>query len=104
MKKAVLVLLALALAGCFEDRIVTHETVVGMEIVAVREGHKGYAIIDLKVIGTNSYYRDRSLGCSYSKLKYKAVGTKWDIVTQDFKQGDRYGTQLRGLNGICDYF
>ena len=101
LKLLIIVFAFVGLVGC-EETVVTREYRVGMEVIHSQVGHKGITEIDLRQIGTNSVYRRKTINCWYSQVGKKVVGTKWDITWQDFKRGDRYGSRMVGLNGICD--
>lgn len=100
MKRIALLLLALALAGC-EERVITHSARVPMEVVKIKFEYKSNSKVDLRVIGTGMVYRNQRLNCSKTAAERVRMGSRWDVVVEDWKQGDRYGTTLQGVGAIC---
>jgi len=96
------IILSVLLAGCFEERIVTKSERVTMEVVGVSLKSKSNSKVDLKVVGSSLVYHDQRLSCSRNRAENVRIGGKWDVLVEDWKQGDRYGTSLVGTSGICD--
>lgn len=92
--------LAVLLVGC-EERVVTKTERVTMEVVAVTLKSKTNSKVDLKVVGTSMVYRDNRLSCNKSKAENVQVGSLWDVVVEDYRRGDDYGTDLKGTDAIC---
>jgi hypothetical protein len=102
MRKLLVVSLAMAaLTGC-PEREVTKTERVTMEVIDVDLRSKRGSTLDLKVVGTNKVYRDERFGCRRSEAEKVKIGSKWDVVVEDFRYGDRYGSELKGLQAICD--
>lgn len=97
----VIVALLLVLTGCDERKVVKSERVT-MEVVGVSLKSKTNSKVDLKIVGTSLVYRDMRLSCSRNRAENVRIGSKWDVVVEDWKQGDRYGTSVVGTSGICD--
>ena len=97
-----LLLVSLSLAGCFEKPEVLSTSVVVMEVVNVNLRSKRNSTVDLKVVGTGIVYRGERLRCPRSDASNVKISSKWDVHVQEFKQGDRYGTELLGVDAICD--
>ena len=74
---------------------------VTMEVVRVSLESKSNSKVDLKVVGAPTIYRGNRLGCDKNSASNVAVGSKWDIVVEDFRRGDRYGTEVIGTAAIC---
>lgn len=81
---------------------VTHTERRSMEVVRVDLRPKTNSTIDLKVIGVPTVYRDQHVWCSRHEAERIQVGSHWDVVVQNYKRGDRYGTELVGLEAICE--
>lgn len=92
---------AALLTGC-EERVVTHSELVTVEVVSVYLTTKTNSKVDLKVVGKNLTYRDNRLSCSKDKARNVRIGSKWDVWVEDYKRGDRYGSDVLGTSAICD--
>lgn len=102
MKKlSCLLLVAVLLTGCFEEPEILSESVVTMEVVNVTLRNKRRSQVDLKVVGNSHVYYDNRLHCGRVEAGNVKIGSKWDVHVQEFKQGDRYGTELLGVEAIC---
>lgn len=84
------------------EKTVTASEVVTVEVAAVHLTTKTNSSVDLKVVGRNLTYRNIGLHCSTSEAKNVRIGSKWDVWTEDYKRGDRYGTDVKGVGAICD--
>lgn len=93
-------LAAVMLTGC-EERVVTSSKRVTMEVVGVSLKSKTNSKVDLKVVGSSQVYRDNRLSCNKSKAQNVRIGSKWDVTVEDFRYGDRYGTDVIGTSAIC---
>ena len=98
---AVLAIAAISLVGC-REYVVTKSERVTMEVVAVHLKSKTNSKVDLKVVGSPTIYRDERLSCNKSRARNVRIGSKWDVVVEDYKWGDEYGTNVRGTAAICD--
>ncbi len=94
-------LAAVMLTGC-EERVVTKTERVTVEVVGVSLKSKTNSKVDLRVVGSSQVYRDNRLSCNKSKAGNVKIGSKWDVTVEDFRYGDRYGTDVLGTSAICD--
>lgn len=93
--------MAVMLSGC-EDKVVTASKRITVEVVDVTLKSKSNSRVDLKVVGVPTTYYGERLRCNKSMASNVKIGSKWVVTEQDFKWGDRYGTELVGVDGICD--
>lgn len=94
-------LAAVMLTGC-EERVVTKTERVTVEVVGVSLKSKTNSKVDLKVVGSSLVYRDNRLSCSKSKAQNVRIGSKWDVTVEDYRYGDRYGSDVLATRSICD--
>lgn len=83
------------------EKVIAHSKVVTMEVARVELRSKTNSVIDLKVVGLPTVYRDQHVWCSKREAETIRIGSRWDVTVQDYKRGDRYGTELVGLRSIC---
>lgn len=91
---------AALLTGC-EERVVTKTERVTVEVVGVSLKSKTNSKVDLKVVGSSLVYRDNRLSCNKRKAGNVKIGSKWDVTVEDYRYGDRYGTDVLGTKAIC---
>lgn len=96
-----ILLSVMALSGC-DERIVTHSERITMEVVAVHLHSKTNSKVDLRVVGQPVVYHNQRLSCSKSRAQNVVIGSKWEVLVEDFRYGDRYGSELMGTSAICD--
>lgn len=80
---------------------ITHREVKTMEVTGVNLRSKSKSTVDLKVVGGNTVYSQQRVYCRRYEAENIRVGSRWDVVIQDYKRGDRHGTELVGLEPIC---
>ena len=95
-----LAILLVSLTGC-DEYVVTKSERITMEVVGVTLRSKSNSKVDLKVVGQPVTYYNERLSCSKTKARNVRIGSKWDVVVEDYKWGDRYGSRLRGTDAIC---
>lgn len=101
MNKLLAVLaVALTLVGC-EERVVTSTKTVTMEVVNVDLRSKRNSKVDLKVVGTWLVYDGERLRCRKDEARKVRIGSKWDVVVENYRYGNRHGTELKGVDAIC---
>lgn len=103
MKRLIcLLLVSLSLAGCLDEVEVLSEKRYTMQVVDVTLRSKRNSTADLKVVENGFVYRGQKLRCTKTEASNITLGSKWDVVVQELKQGDRYGAKLLGVGAICD--
>jgi len=100
LKLLVIIFAFVGLVGC-EQRVVTNTTRVTMEVMAVHLKSKKRSKVDLRIVGTSVIYKDQRLYCKKTKAAKVRIGSKWDVVVEDYRQGNRYGSDLKGVDAIC---
>lgn len=93
--------MAVMLSGC-EPKVITNTRSLTMEVVGVTLKSKSNSRVDLKVVGVPTTYYGERLRCNKSMASNVKIGSKWVVTEQDFKWGDRYGSELVGVDAICD--
>lgn len=83
------------------EKIITHSERVTVEVVSVYLTTKTNSKVNLKVVGSSQVYRDNRLSCSKDKASNVRIGSKWDVTVEDYKRGDRYGSDVLGTSAIC---
>ncbi|MNB75752.1 hypothetical protein D3C75_224050 [compost metagenome] len=89
------------LSGC-EEKAITDSRRITMEVVGVTLKSKSNSKVDLKVVGAPTTYYNERLRCRKSMASNVKIGSKWDVTVQDYKWGDNYGSELVGVDAICD--
>lgn len=98
---AMMLLSVMALHGCDKYEVTSSQRVT-VEVIDVHLRSKTNSKVDLKVVGQPATYYNERLSCNRTKAKNVKIGSRWDVVVEDYKWGDRYGSRLVGTSAICD--